>query len=61
MESSSYIDDADVFLPDIAYNSYSLVWQEYKKMGQSFNEHMDRDTISAIQFGYVHTLYFAIN
>ncbi|KAI9287302.1 hypothetical protein BC943DRAFT_374891 [Umbelopsis sp. AD052] len=34
-----------------AYNSYSLVWQEYKKMGQSFNEHMDRDTISAIQFG----------
>lgn len=39
------------FFSYTAYNSYSLVWQEYKKMGQSFNEHMDRDTISAIQFG----------
>lgn len=38
-------------LSSTAYNSYSLVWQEYKKMGQSFNDHMDRDTISAIQFG----------
>ncbi|RUP51193.1 hypothetical protein BC936DRAFT_149491 [Jimgerdemannia flammicorona] len=38
-----------------AYNSYSLVWQEYKKMGQAFNDHMDRDTISGIQFGYVFT------
>ncbi|RUS12539.1 hypothetical protein BC937DRAFT_87588, partial [Endogone sp. FLAS-F59071] len=36
-----------------AYNSYSLVWQEYKKMGQAFNDHMDRDTISGIQFGYM--------
>ncbi|KAG0173841.1 Tetratricopeptide repeat protein 39C [Apophysomyces sp. BC1034] len=34
-----------------AYNSYSLVWQEYKRMGQEFNKHMDQDTISAIQFG----------
>lgn len=34
-----------------AYNSYSLVWQEYKRMGQDFNKHMDQDTISAIQFG----------
>jgi hypothetical protein len=40
-----------LYLSFAAYNSYSLVWQEYKKMGQSFNEHMDRDTISAIQFG----------
>ncbi|KAF7721492.1 hypothetical protein EC973_004631 [Apophysomyces ossiformis] len=36
-----------------AYNSYSLVWQEYKRMGQEFNKHMDQDTISAIQFGIV--------
>ncbi|KAL9539266.1 hypothetical protein PS6_011278 [Mucor atramentarius] len=34
-----------------AYNSYSLVWQEYKRMGQNFNKYMDQDTISAIQFG----------
>ncbi|KAI8147819.1 hypothetical protein BJV82DRAFT_664174 [Fennellomyces sp. T-0311] len=34
-----------------AYNSYSLVWQEYKRMGQEFNRYMDKDTISAIQFG----------
>ncbi|KAI7851628.1 hypothetical protein BDC45DRAFT_445267 [Circinella umbellata] len=34
-----------------AYNSYSLVWQEYKKMGQEFNRYLDKDTISAIQFG----------
>ncbi|KAI8986389.1 hypothetical protein BDB01DRAFT_785466 [Pilobolus umbonatus] len=34
-----------------AYNSYSLVWQEYKRMGQDFNKYMDQDTISAIQFG----------
>jgi hypothetical protein len=39
------------FRNDIAYNSYSLVWQEYKRMGQNFNVHMDKDTISAIQFG----------
>lgn len=37
----------------IAYNSYSLVWQEYKRMGQNFNKYMDRDTISGIQFGLV--------
>ncbi|KAI9288894.1 hypothetical protein BC943DRAFT_315544 [Umbelopsis sp. AD052] len=34
-----------------AYKSYSLVWQEYKKMGQAFHDHIDNDTISAIQFG----------
>ncbi|KAI7870317.1 hypothetical protein BDF14DRAFT_75976 [Spinellus fusiger] len=34
-----------------AYSSYSLVWQEYKRMGQDFNKYMDQDTISAIQFG----------
>ncbi|KAI8371607.1 uncharacterized protein BYT42DRAFT_616685 [Radiomyces spectabilis] len=34
-----------------AYNSYSLVWQEYKRMGQDFHTHLDQDTISAIQFG----------
>lgn len=36
---------------DIAYSSYSLVWQEYKRMGQEFNTYMDKNTISAIQFG----------
>ncbi|KAG1180011.1 hypothetical protein G6F70_000860 [Rhizopus microsporus] len=34
-----------------AYASYSLVWQEYKRMGQVYNEFIDRDTISGIQFG----------
>ncbi|KAG1452521.1 hypothetical protein G6F46_009403 [Rhizopus delemar] len=34
-----------------AYTSYSLVWQEYKRMGQVYNEFIDRDTISGIQFG----------
>ncbi|ORZ12337.1 hypothetical protein BCR42DRAFT_331778 [Absidia repens] len=34
-----------------AYSSYSLVWQEYKRMGQDFNKYLDQDTISAIQFG----------
>ncbi|KAG2174235.1 hypothetical protein INT43_004256 [Umbelopsis isabellina] len=34
-----------------AYKSYSLVWQEYKKMGQAFHDHIDKDTVSAIQFG----------
>ncbi|KAJ2959478.1 hypothetical protein NQZ79_g5084 [Umbelopsis isabellina] len=34
-----------------AYTSYSLVWQEYKRMGQAYNDYMDRDTISGIQFG----------
>jgi hypothetical protein len=27
------------------------VWQEYKKMGQEYPNHMDRDTVSAVQFG----------
>ncbi|CEP18575.1 hypothetical protein [Parasitella parasitica] len=34
-----------------AYASYSLVWQEYKRMGQVYHEFVDRDTISGIQFG----------
>jgi hypothetical protein len=35
----------------LAYASYSLVWQEYKRMGQIYHEFIDRDTISGIQFG----------
>ncbi|CAO0800987.1 unnamed protein product [Mucor circinelloides] len=31
--------------------SYSIVWQEYKRMGQLHNEYIDRNTISGIQFG----------
>ncbi|KAG1381177.1 hypothetical protein G6F61_003395 [Rhizopus arrhizus] len=34
-----------------AYASYSIAWQEYKRMGQLHNEYIDRDTISGIQFG----------
>ncbi|KAI8977628.1 hypothetical protein BDF20DRAFT_875939 [Mycotypha africana] len=34
-----------------AYSSYSLVWQEYKRMGQHFHKYMDDNTVSAIQFG----------
>ncbi|KAK4514465.1 Synaptobrevin-like protein YKT6 [Mucor velutinosus] len=34
-----------------AYNSYGVVWQEYKRMGQEYTKYMDRDTVSAIQFG----------
>ncbi|KAI9323891.1 hypothetical protein BX666DRAFT_1891437 [Dichotomocladium elegans] len=34
-----------------AYSSYSLVWQEYKKMGQDFHKYMDSNTVSAVQFG----------
>ncbi|KAF7721417.1 hypothetical protein EC973_004703 [Apophysomyces ossiformis] len=34
-----------------AYTSYSLVWQEYKRMGQVYNDFIDRETISGIQFG----------
>ncbi|CEI96153.1 hypothetical protein RMCBS344292_10320 [Rhizopus microsporus] len=34
-----------------AYHSYSIVWQEYKRMGQEYTKYMDRDTVSAIQFG----------
>jgi hypothetical protein len=35
----------------LAYASYSIAWQEYKRMGQLHNEYIDRDTISGIQFG----------
>jgi hypothetical protein len=34
-----------------AYNCYTIVWQEYKRMGQEYTRYMDRDTVSAIQFG----------
>ncbi|OBZ91293.1 Tetratricopeptide repeat protein 39C [Choanephora cucurbitarum] len=34
-----------------AYHSYSIVWQEYKKMGQEYTKYMDPNTVSAIQFG----------
>ncbi|KAI8876024.1 hypothetical protein K501DRAFT_285739 [Backusella circina FSU 941] len=34
-----------------AYHSYSIVWQEYKRMGQEYTRHMDCDTVSAVQFG----------
>lgn len=37
----------------LAYTSYSLVWQEYKRMGQQYNDFIDRDTVSGIQLGYV--------
>lgn len=35
----------------LAYHSYSIVWQEYKRMGQEYTKYMDCDTVSAIQFG----------
>ncbi|OZJ04448.1 hypothetical protein BZG36_02815 [Bifiguratus adelaidae] len=34
-----------------AYNSYAYVWKEYKRMGQSYHEYIDADTVSGIQFG----------
>ncbi|CAO3587859.1 unnamed protein product [Absidia cylindrospora] len=34
-----------------AYVSYSLVWQEYKRMGQEYRDFIDRDTVSGIQLG----------
>ncbi|CAO3661868.1 unnamed protein product [Rhizopus stolonifer] len=34
-----------------AYSDYSIVWQEYKRMGQQYTKYMDRDTVSAMQFG----------
>ncbi|KAG0168713.1 Tetratricopeptide repeat protein 39B [Apophysomyces sp. BC1034] len=34
-----------------AYSSYSFVWQEYQRMGSEYDNHMDRDTISGVQFG----------
>ncbi|OZJ04723.1 hypothetical protein BZG36_01780, partial [Bifiguratus adelaidae] len=34
-----------------AFSSYSVVWNEYKRMGQTFNDFMDAHTISGIQFG----------
>ncbi|KAI7871637.1 hypothetical protein BDF14DRAFT_1763109 [Spinellus fusiger] len=34
-----------------AYSSYSIVWQEYRRMGQEYNQYMDPNTVSGIQFG----------
>ncbi|KAI8641035.1 hypothetical protein BD408DRAFT_346769 [Parasitella parasitica] len=34
-----------------AYGCYTIVWQEYKRMGQEYTKYVDRDTVSAIQFG----------
>ncbi|KAI8365758.1 hypothetical protein BD560DRAFT_401609 [Blakeslea trispora] len=34
-----------------AYTSYSVVWQEYKRMGQLCDQYIDRNTVSGIQFG----------
>ncbi|KAI8990834.1 hypothetical protein BDF20DRAFT_5040 [Mycotypha africana] len=34
-----------------AYNSYSIVWQEYKRMGQEYVKYMDKNTVSGVQFG----------
>ncbi|KAI9467864.1 MAG: hypothetical protein EXX96DRAFT_538254 [Benjaminiella poitrasii] len=34
-----------------AFNNYAIVWKEYKRMGQEYTKYMDRDTVSAIQFG----------
>jgi hypothetical protein len=45
------MDNFTNFLLKKAYNSYGVVWQEYKRMGQEYTKYMDRDTVSAIQFG----------
>lgn len=34
-----------------SYHCYTTVWQEYKRMGQEYTRYMDRDTVSAVQFG----------
>ncbi|KAG2226971.1 hypothetical protein INT45_006378 [Circinella minor] len=34
-----------------AHKSYTIVWQEYKRMGQEHTKRMDRDTVSGVQFG----------
>jgi hypothetical protein len=47
----------------LAYASYSLVWQEYKRMGQLHHDYIDEDTLSGIQFGYdsflIHGFFFS--
>ncbi|OBZ86120.1 Tetratricopeptide repeat protein 39C [Choanephora cucurbitarum] len=35
----------------LAFKYYSIVWQEHKRMGQDYTKYMDRDTVSAVQFG----------
>lgn len=39
------------FLLYIAYSYYTVVWQEYKRMGQKYTKYMDRDTVSAMHLG----------
>ncbi|CAO3597426.1 unnamed protein product [Absidia cylindrospora] len=34
-----------------AYADYYFVWQEYQKMGQFYAGHIDKDTLSGLQFG----------
>ncbi|KAI8338497.1 hypothetical protein BC941DRAFT_451679 [Chlamydoabsidia padenii] len=34
-----------------AYSSYYFVWQEYQKMGQFHAGHIDKETLSGLQFG----------
>ncbi|KAG1143507.1 hypothetical protein G6F37_006840 [Rhizopus arrhizus] len=34
-----------------AYSYYTVVWQEYKRMGQKYTKYMDRDTVSAMHLG----------
>ncbi|KAI8085121.1 uncharacterized protein BX664DRAFT_179271 [Halteromyces radiatus] len=34
-----------------AYSSYTIVWQEFKKMGSDHTKYMDSDTVSGVQFG----------
>ncbi|KAI8391132.1 uncharacterized protein BYT42DRAFT_555731 [Radiomyces spectabilis] len=45
-----------------AYSDYTIVWQEYKRMGQEYTKYMDRDTVSAIQFGIaaIHLLLLSL-
>lgn len=41
----------------LAYRFYKCVWQEYQKMGSDYLAFMDKDTVSCLQFGYIHMLY----
>ncbi|KAI8089496.1 uncharacterized protein BX664DRAFT_135254 [Halteromyces radiatus] len=43
-----------------ACSSYTLVWNEYQRMGEQVNDWMDCDTISAVQFG-VGTLHLLLS
>ncbi|KAI9307555.1 hypothetical protein BJ944DRAFT_157842 [Cunninghamella echinulata] len=43
-----------------ACSSYTLVWREYKRMGDNISEWMDYDTVSSVQFG-VGTLHLLLS